>query len=140
MPTFRDILHIFMCNVCETGAGTIKNFINNRGKSFIHFLRFSMHTRMCSSGKYFLHPPSQKKLKSLFISDVYKKNCHEAHPGLCLAISMFYETYGCIVNFINQDKTRRKTMKKLLVSVFVIGVLVAGYAMPVLASGGGGPC
>ncbi len=30
-------------------------------------------------------------------------------------------------------------MKKLLVSVFVIGVLVAGYAMPVLASGGGGP-
>ncbi len=31
-------------------------------------------------------------------------------------------------------------MKKLLLSVFVIGVLVAGYAMPVLASGGGGPC
>lgn len=30
-------------------------------------------------------------------------------------------------------------MKKLLVSVFVMCALVAGYAMPVLASGGGGP-
>lgn len=30
-------------------------------------------------------------------------------------------------------------MKKLLVSAFVIGVLVAGYALPVLACGGGGP-
>ena len=30
-------------------------------------------------------------------------------------------------------------MKKLMVKLFVIGVLVAGYALPVLASGGGGP-
>jgi len=30
-------------------------------------------------------------------------------------------------------------MKKLMVKSFVIGVLVAGYAMPVLAGGGGGP-
>jgi len=30
-------------------------------------------------------------------------------------------------------------MKELLVSAFVIGVLVAGYALPVLACGGGGP-
>ena len=31
-------------------------------------------------------------------------------------------------------------MKNLLIKVFVIGALVAGYAMPVLAVGGGGPC
>ena len=31
-------------------------------------------------------------------------------------------------------------MKNLMVKLFVIGVLIAGYAMPVLASGGGGPC
>ncbi len=30
-------------------------------------------------------------------------------------------------------------MKKLMIKLFVIGVLVAGYSMPVLASGGGGP-
>ena len=30
-------------------------------------------------------------------------------------------------------------MKKLMVKVFVIGVLVAGYAMPALAGFGGGP-
>ena len=30
-------------------------------------------------------------------------------------------------------------MKNLMVKLFVIGVLLAGYAMPVLASGGGGP-
>jgi hypothetical protein len=30
-------------------------------------------------------------------------------------------------------------MKKLMINVFVIGVLLAGYAMPVLAAGGGGP-
>jgi hypothetical protein len=30
-------------------------------------------------------------------------------------------------------------MKKLMVKLFVIGVLVVGYAMPVLACGGGGP-
>ena len=31
-------------------------------------------------------------------------------------------------------------MKKLMVKLFLIGVLVAGYALPVLAGGGGGPC
>ena len=31
-------------------------------------------------------------------------------------------------------------MKKVMIKLFVIGVMVAGYAMPVLASGGGGPC
>ena len=30
-------------------------------------------------------------------------------------------------------------MKKLMVKLFVIGVVVAGYALPVLACGGGGP-
>lgn len=30
-------------------------------------------------------------------------------------------------------------MKKLMISVFVIGTVIAGYALPVLASGGGGP-
>lgn len=30
-------------------------------------------------------------------------------------------------------------MKKVMVKLFVIGVLVAGYAMPVLACGSGGP-
>ena len=30
-------------------------------------------------------------------------------------------------------------MKKLMVRILVIGVLVVGYAMPVLAGGGGGP-
>ncbi len=30
-------------------------------------------------------------------------------------------------------------MKKLMVTLFVVGALIAGYAMPVLASGGGGP-
>lgn len=30
-------------------------------------------------------------------------------------------------------------MKKLIVQLFIIGVLVATYAMPVLASGGSGP-
>lgn len=30
-------------------------------------------------------------------------------------------------------------MKKLMATLFVVGVLVAGYAMPVLAGGGGGP-
>jgi len=30
-------------------------------------------------------------------------------------------------------------MKQLMITLFVIGVLVAGYAMPVLAGGGGGP-
>ena len=30
-------------------------------------------------------------------------------------------------------------MKKLAVQLFIIGVLVATYAMPVLASGGSGP-
>ena len=28
-------------------------------------------------------------------------------------------------------------MKKLVLNLFVIGVLIAGYAVPVLASGGG---
>jgi hypothetical protein len=41
--------------------------------------------------------------------------------------------------FINLGSQRRKTMKKLLVKLFVISVLVAGYTMPVLACGGGGP-
>jgi hypothetical protein len=31
-------------------------------------------------------------------------------------------------------------MKKFMVTLFVIGVVVAGYALPVLAGGGGGPC
>ncbi len=30
-------------------------------------------------------------------------------------------------------------MKKFIVQLFIIGVLVATYAMPVLASGGSGP-
>jgi hypothetical protein len=30
-------------------------------------------------------------------------------------------------------------MKKLALQLFVLGVLVASYALPVLASGGGGP-
>lgn len=30
-------------------------------------------------------------------------------------------------------------MKKLALQLFVFGVLVASYALPVLASGGGGP-
>ena len=30
-------------------------------------------------------------------------------------------------------------MKKLMVRILVIGVLVVGYAMPVLACGSGGP-
>ncbi len=30
-------------------------------------------------------------------------------------------------------------MKKLMVRILVIGVLVVGYAMPLLACGGGGP-
>ena len=30
-------------------------------------------------------------------------------------------------------------MKKLMVKVFVIGVLVVGYAMPAIAGFGGGP-
>ena len=30
-------------------------------------------------------------------------------------------------------------MKKLAVQLFIIGVIVATYAMPVLASGGSGP-
>lgn len=30
-------------------------------------------------------------------------------------------------------------MKKLLIKLFVIGVLVVSYTMPVLACGGGGP-
>lgn len=30
-------------------------------------------------------------------------------------------------------------MKKLMIEVLVIGMMVAGYALPVLASGGGGP-
>jgi len=30
-------------------------------------------------------------------------------------------------------------MKKLMVKLFVIGVLVAGYTLPVMACGGGGP-
>jgi hypothetical protein len=30
-------------------------------------------------------------------------------------------------------------MKKLMIQLFVIGVVVAVYAMPVLAFGGGGP-
>jgi len=30
-------------------------------------------------------------------------------------------------------------MKNLMIKLFVIGVIVAGYAMPVLSCGGGGP-
>jgi hypothetical protein len=30
-------------------------------------------------------------------------------------------------------------MKKLMIQLFVIGVVVAAYALPVLAFGGGGP-
>ncbi len=30
-------------------------------------------------------------------------------------------------------------MKKLMLQLFVIGVVIASYALPVLASGGGGP-
>ncbi len=30
-------------------------------------------------------------------------------------------------------------MKKMLLQVFVLGCLVAAYALPVLAGGGGGP-
>ena len=30
-------------------------------------------------------------------------------------------------------------MKKLMVQVFIIGVMIATYALPVLAGGGGGP-
>ncbi len=30
-------------------------------------------------------------------------------------------------------------MKKMMLQLFVLGVLVASYAMPVLAGGGGGP-
>jgi len=30
-------------------------------------------------------------------------------------------------------------VKKLMVKLFVIGVVVAGYALPVMAAGGGGP-
>jgi hypothetical protein len=31
-------------------------------------------------------------------------------------------------------------MKKFWITLFVVSVMVASYAMPVLASGGGGPC
>ncbi len=31
-------------------------------------------------------------------------------------------------------------MKKVMVQLFVIGVVVASYALPVFAGGGGGPC
>jgi hypothetical protein len=34
---------------------------------------------------------------------------------------------------------RRKIMKKLYLQLFVLGVMLAAYAMPVLAGGGGGP-
>jgi hypothetical protein len=30
-------------------------------------------------------------------------------------------------------------MKKVMIQLFVIGVLIAGYALPVLAFGGAGP-
>ena len=31
-------------------------------------------------------------------------------------------------------------MKSLMIKLFVIGTIVAGYTLPVLAGGGGGPC
>lgn len=33
---------------------------------------------------------------------------------------------------------RRKNMKKLAIQLLVIGAMIASYAMPVLAAGGGG--
>jgi hypothetical protein len=40
---------------------------------------------------------------------------------------------------LTSNKRRGEVMKKLVLQLFVIGVLVATYALPVLAGGGGGP-
>ena len=94
---------------------------------------------MCNINKLISLCSLYKHKKIKLIQIVIKKNIYKKPLGLSLAISMIHKEYGCIENLFNQYNTRRKTMKKLLVSIFVIGVLVAGYAMPVLASGGGGP-
>jgi len=44
-----------------------------------------------------------------------------------------------IFTLTTNKKKRRKTMKKLMVQLFVISVVIATYALPVLATGGGGP-
>lgn len=31
-------------------------------------------------------------------------------------------------------------MKNVMIKLFVIGVVIAGYVVPVMAAGGGGPC
>jgi hypothetical protein len=42
-------------------------------------------------------------------------------------------------NIDRQVRRRGKNMKKIMLQLFVIGALIATYALPVLAYGGGGP-
>jgi hypothetical protein len=42
-------------------------------------------------------------------------------------------------NVDQEVSRRRKNMKKMMLQLFVIGAMIATYALPLLAHGGGGP-
>ena len=51
---------------------------------------------------------------------------------ITLSVQTFYQPD-------QKQSTKEVEMKKLAVQLFIIGVIVATYALPVLASGGSGP-
>jgi hypothetical protein len=46
---------------------------------------------------------------------------------------------GAIIQINPQKKVKERKMKNLWINVLVTGMIVAGYALPALAYGGGGP-
>ena len=62
--------------------------------------------------------------------------------GTCLALTILRVavTQYLLIDSQNFNKGQKEEkMKKLMVQLFIIGVVIATYALPVLASGGAGP-
>jgi len=76
------------------------------------------------------------------LSDGYVLFIDLCFIGTCLAHTLFRVvlTQHLLIysHSFNEGKKEEK-MKKLMVQLFIIGVVIATYALPVLACGGGGP-
>ena len=61
-----------------------------------------------------------------------------AHILFCVVVAHVSQNILIRSQIFNKGQKEEK-MKKLMVQLFIIGVVIATYALPVLANGGAGP-
>jgi Na+/serine symporter len=76
------------------------------------------------------------------ISDSYTFLRSQCPVGTRFALSLWavVKVFIFVIHQLSINKRQKEErMKKLMIQLFVIGIVIAAYALPVLAFGGGGP-